>query len=571
MTWGASTAPEPDALQKSREMTRILEIRREELEDRGADLAREWTARLRKHAAAPSLFPIQGVALEVAHRAKAPAGLLGNITVGGGKTLIFALIPQVANLSRPLLLLEPSLIEPAQREWWKWSRHYYFEPPKVLPYSELSSPGGTDVLTRMVPDAILSDECQALKRFTAARTKRFLRFMQSRPETRFFGLTGTLTTTTIKDYAHLAELALRNNCPMPLHEGLLDLWASVLSADGEPSGQAYYHLKPLLKWAGIGVPQQVTEREKKAAYQEAFSRRWVSAPGTVNTSEASCRAAIVLEAHRFAVADELTEVMDQVSQTWTTPDGEEFEDALTYHRILRQLSMGFYYVWDWPGQPDEEYLEARRGWARATRWWLEANAHEGLDSPALLDRSLRDSGYPEAIYAAWSKWQTQKHKPDPPTKAVWVDYTPILEAVTWAAQREAGIIWFYSDAVGQALQGFGIPTMWEGVPDPEKTPIVALAIAVYHRGYNLQAWNDQLVMEVPTNAAVWEQLIGRTHRSGQKADVINLTVFQHLWPLTTGMATAMKRAAYMQATSQQPQKLLNAELRGFSGAVTGAR
>lgn len=566
----SSAAPKLVSAEAARtEMDRILRIKREALEDTGADLSRKWTEALRKHPNAPPLRPIQGVALEVASRAAAPKGMIGNVTVGGGKTLIFALIPQVTQVERPVLLLEPSLVEPAQREWWLWAKHYWFEPPNVLPYSILSSPQGTDVLERMSPGAVLADECQALKAYTAARTRRFLRYMVANPHVRFFGLTGTLTTTSIKDYAHLAELALREETPIPLVDDLLDLWASVLSAEGEPNGRAYYHLRPLAKWAGVPEPKEdCKEAEKKAAFQNAYSERWHQTPGTVNTSGSSCDARIELRGHRFALPDALKDAMREARSGWVRPDGVEIVDGLDMARVMKQMSMGFYYIWDWPdGEEDKDYVEARRAWGRGAHGWVERHGRRGLDSPGLLDKSLAKSGTPEELLGDWNTWQKQKEKPDPPTKAVWIDYTPVLEAVAWASQHERAILWFSNNAVGEALQDFGIPTLWAGVPDPKRTPVVALSIAVYHRGFNLQAWDTQLVMEPPTSGAIWEQLIGRTHRYGQQSDVIHIDVMQHAWPLVRAMARARDRSRYIEASSKQPQKLLMANMSNFPGEV----
>lgn len=546
------------------EMARILALRKEELEDRGADYAREWTARLRKHAGAPALFPIQGVALEVAHRAKAPCGMLGNVVVGGGKTLIFALIPQVADLTNPVLFLDPALQAPTANEYWKWSEHYWFEPPKVVPYSWLSKPDGTDLLTRLQPDAILADECQALRNFTAARTKRFIRYMQDNPDTRFFGLSGTLTTTSVKDYAHLCELALRDGSPLPLSDELLKKWAAVLSADGEPSDECYTLLAPLLKWAGDEAKPSGPDRD--TPYQRAFALRFRTTPGTVNSEGSSCNARIVVRGHRFAISDTLQEHINTLANRWVLPDETEVVDGLSFHRNLRTLSMGFFYVWEWPeGVVDEEYLAARRGWARESFKWLEYNAHEGCDSPYLLEQAVLSGRFPH-LHGTLTAWINQRDKPEPPSVPVWLDYGPILEAISWATSRGQAIIWFQHDAVGKALEGFGIPTFWEGTPDPEKHPIVALSIQVYHRGWNFQAWNEQLVMEPPTSAAIWEQLIGRTHRTGQQAEVVQVHVFQHTWPIRTVFTRAYKRAQYMQNTTKQPQKLLYAELQNISCA-----
>ena len=157
------------------EMERILELPREELEERGLFYAEKWTKDLRKHPNAPPLRLEQGLILETCYRSaqlEDPIGMLGSVGVGKGKTLAFALMPTVFGCTKPVLLIPPDMREETKSQHWEWSQHYWFEPPEIVAYSTLSRPESTALLTELEPDLIMADECQALKHSDTARTKR---------------------------------------------------------------------------------------------------------------------------------------------------------------------------------------------------------------------------------------------------------------------------------------------------------------------------------------------------------------------------------------------------------------
>ncbi len=228
--------------------------------------------------------------------------------------------------------------------------------------------------------------------------------------------------------------------------------------------------------------------------------------------------------------------------------------------------MGFYYVWDWPdGQEDEDWVSARREWWRACREYLKTYSREGCDSPFLVEEYVREKRRPAPLLEALEAWDAQRHKPPPPRKPVWLDYGPLLWALSWAAKQEGGaILWFSSRAVGEMLQAFGVPTFWEGVPNKEVSGIVALSIRVYHEGKNfLTPWDNQLILQPPSSGAVWEQLLGRTYRPGQESTHVKASVYYHVSPCHDAMRNALKKARYIQGNTTQPQILLFAEKEEF--------
>jgi hypothetical protein len=79
---------------------------------------------------------------------------------------------------------------------------------------------------------------------------------------------------------------------------------------------------------------------------------------------------------------------------------------------------------------------------------------------------------------------------------------------------------------------------------------------VHGKGKNLQAWNRQLVIEPPASGTVWEQLLGRTHRQGQRADDVIAVVYQHTDRVRAAVDRATAQARYIEQTQGTPQKMV---------------
>ena len=530
---------------------------------RRPDLVRKWTEALRRTQDARPLRYVQAEILETgawSANNTSTAGIFGNVAVGGGKTLALFLLPEVMGAENAVLFLDPAMRIQYESDLFEWSQEYKFTPPTVVYYSELSQPGATDLLRRLNPDLIMADEAQNLKNPTAARTKRFHRYMHESPDTRFVALTGTSTTSGLADYAHLMVLALRELAPLPLSTNMQEVWASILDSDidASPDDAAWAQLR----WLD---PVAASDRDRGAMRKAFFDLKQRTA-GTVHTRASSCDARLEITAVFPALSQEVKDAVSEAVEDFTLPDGSPLIDALQAHAAATQLSSGFYYVWDWPeDKVDLEWVEARSEWGKACRNFLTYRSREGVDSPHLLERHLLTHGprVDATAHAALMKWLAQKDKPTPPTRPVWLDSSPVEWAIEWLESRERGFIWFQNRAVGELLEAYGIPTFWSGMPDPEKHARCALSINVYHKGMNFQPWADQLVLEPMPNAATWEQLLGRQHRSGQLSPVVKCSVAQQTWPLQVRMRKALTRAAYIQESTGQPQKLLLANKTGF--------
>jgi hypothetical protein len=531
-------------------------------------LIEKWTDRF--HIDRPDRRPlrsVQALALEHAEWAASspdPIGMLANIAVGGGKTLITFLLPKIFNAKRPVLLTKAKLKKNHHDQLYEWCNYYDFAPTRyvvdpylrVVSYSELSQPSASALLRELNPDLIVADECHSLRHASAARTKRFLRYMNSPSgrNCRFVGMSGTLTNSSIGDYAHLSHLALRQYSPLPIHEHDVKLWGSVLNVRGEPDSTA---------WRAVEAAGIDTEGRKQQPTRENYAEHFSSVAGVVCSTGMSTEVPLTIEALHWEVPDAVRRALADLSEDWVLPDGTEVVDALAYHSALSQLSIGFYYVWDWPNdEPDEEWMEARRGWWKACREYLKYYSREGCDSPFLVEEFLRNSNVSApGLRAAWARWEEQKHKDPPPTRAVWIDKTPVYQAVgTVLSKPEPTLLWFRSRAVGELIKSMGIPTYWQDEPTPGQT--CALSARIHGTGKNYQAWARNIDLEPTTNAAEVEQQMGRTHRQGQEKPVyfgINMSTWAHqvVW------ATLLNKARYAQGITKQPQKILWGTQEGF--------
>lgn len=552
------------------ESQRILEIPKWSREDfKGLDLTEEYQV----PGGTWRLHPIQSLAL---HWIRETGGLLGPMAVGTGKTLVTLLAPAAAGAQRPMLLVPPTMQIPLRREIAKYKKH--FKMPRnliILPYSVLSQASSTGLLggseaNAMFPDLIIADEVHHLRHDSAARTKRLLRYFQRFPQTGFVAVSGTLTSRGLKDYAHLAELALRDNSPLPLEERELIAWSNCIDAraDARPQDWSLF--------AEFHDLRKVDEEHRTVKAREAFRERLVTTPGVVATQEGSVEASLVMKLRPIEIPRAVREALFELNKTWCRPDGEELATALDKWRVTTQLVQGFYYYWDWPnGIVDHEWMSARAFWHKEVRRITSMNI-EGLDSKllvrnAILSGVLRD---PTAV-AAWHGWEAVRHRPQPPTKTQWIDDYLLRDAVRWLEAHPGGLVWYRDICVRDRLAGITNPMeklalagsgdgFWDNrsievYSSNEDVPVdgrsMALSIDAHGTGLNLQANHENLILSFPSSGKTCEQLLGRTHRYGQEEDEVSFTYYAPTPDAQASVEKAKEDARYIQQTQGSPQKL----------------
>ena len=498
--------------------------------------------------------------------------LLGIIGVGHGKSALDLLAPMVLkDCKRAVLLVPPSLKQkvldldaPYYGQHWKLpniSGGRWLTPGRptlyVVAFSELSGGKASDLLDRLSPDAIVIDEAHCLKDQKAARTRRFLHYLKHHPDVRVLAWSGTMTSRSICDYAHLLKHGFHAASPLPLHTPVLDEWAKCLDGGvifGAEPGNLMHLCKP-----GENVRQ-------------GFRRRLLETPGVVSSNDAEgCQASITFTTRPLKATPVVKEHLARLGKLAERPDGEPLVDAMQVAECARQLSCGFYYRWRFPQSPPRElvdsWFEARKDWLREVREKLK-HARPHMDSPGLLQNAAKRhaEGYsgPLPVWESetWAAWSATKDKVEHVTEAVWFDRTLVEDVAKWLAEKP-GLAWYDFTAIGEALHALGVRVIGSGTHGNLAANAlkggehVAISISAHGTGKDLQCFSRNLLVNPPSSGAIMEQLMGRTHRPGQRADEVTWHVYRHTGAMRDAMEKARDLAEYIQDSSGAVQKLVD--------------
>lgn len=633
-----------------------------------------WTQRLARVSPDKMVFPngdlvtlrdIQAQMLEAFSQVR---GGFFSVGTGWGKAWAALLLGSVFDdIDRVVVLAPASTLTNLDRERARLRPYFRLCPDIAIESFEkiqrATPEGEEDLIAQMVLNRrgdpartlLVFDEAHRLKNLQSARGGRVMRLVQRFPELRVCVLSGSMTDNSVRDFAHLAWMALRENSPLPVEwakesfaiadaRRALGSWAAVLDVDGEPGPSDWAEITPLVYSEGL-VQEFVASSGKKrvAIARTAFQRRLRKTPGVVVSSDSSLKGvALVMRGFQSSVPPEVQEALDVAINEGVDPDGNEMSDEVRVWQLRRQLSQGFFYVWDWPTGPDgkpivdDEWKAARSLWNKHVRKELKDSATTGYDSPLLVythvyrelcalagnhptltawlkfvARSRKDShsaeeviqesraleawksagGNPQVadscyewfikatagdmLLGAWVRWSGKhKHKPQPPTKAGWVSTKFVDDVVQWARRQEAAgtppILWYDYQEVGNMLQQRGIPCYGAGTDPPQTCQTVALSIDTHSEGKNLQPWSVQLVLSPPAGGKRWEQLLARTYRPGQKAEVVECWVSQHTPEAVEALHAARQSADYVLSQMGMAQKLLIASYQDIKTRALGS-
>jgi len=601
----AYSAGSPYEVQDTKEFRRVLDLRRRDWEEtiriappgRTEPLLVLMTRAFKLPHGQQELRPIQAASLADAHDL---GGLLAPIRVGDGKTLLTFLLPMVIpGIQRPTLLLRASLVEKTWREFkilaQHWATHPCYTTRKgfddcVITYEKLGRHTGREKLTQRRPDLLMADEAHRLKNRQAACTKRVERFVIANPETVFCAMSGTITTRSIHDYWHLAYWALRHHTPLPRVHAEMEKWAEALDekktsdvSRRDPgvlmqfcTEEERQSVATIKRTAPIGRTQQMPVlhfREKLKVARNGYQRRLRQSPGVICSPDKGIPCSLLIRRCDVDPGEAARKKLQEFRESMEDPNGDLVTTPMDMWRHARELACGFYYKWDPP--PPEHWMTARRSWSWSVRNILFQDGifyHQYqnlfLDSPMQVGLAIHDGKISDpGVLKAYERWQEVKNDYKINTVAEWVDDSTLKYCLGWMIQNESGIVWTEHVAFGERLAaemgtGFcgrhGKDANGKAIEDYNGAPVVA-SVAANAEGRNLQAWNRNLVVTAKPTGALWEQLLGRTHRPGQEGDTVYCDWICACDEQNAGFHQLMADARYIQDTTGQNQKLLYAD------------
>jgi len=156
-----------------------------------------------------------------------------------------------------------------------------------------------------------------------------------------------------------------------------------------------------------------------------------------------------------------------------------------------------------------------------------------------------------------------------------VDDFKIRKSVEWAQclkdAGEGGIVWFWHNGIGQWLRdemmAAGIDVLYcpagkdanEAIIDHKNGKrVIVASIAAHGIGKNLQHFEHQLFAQWPRVATIAEQVLGRTHRTGQLADELIVYRFDTTSFDTINFAACLNDAVYNHQSTGDRQKVVYA-------------
>jgi hypothetical protein len=517
----------------------------------------DLTKYLKKPEGKQTLRPIQN---EMLWQAIDRKGLLGFVACGEGKTLVSMLLPTVLRSERPLLLLPAFMITQHLSDRQAYGQHWDFKDMKVLSYETLSSPKRLKELEEYAPDLIICDEAHCLRNLKSARVRRLDNYMiKFMPK--FCALSGTLVARSISDYSHLASWALGVYSPIPRIAQIVQEWCLCIE-EGLPSklvsnivkgGSKDEYLARLQRSKGI-----VITKSQEVGASLIINKEKISMPTSLKKSIAiAMSTGDIVSATNEILDNEQLEAMFQSSDLWTPKDSFML-------RVWGQISCGFVYTWDWENREiDQQWIEYKRAWGRASFQMLERSS---FDSVSLISQYAETPQAPKSLAIAWQNWKSVKDREPPKTKAIWLDTYLIDFVKKWTLeQSEPVLIWCAYSALAHKLkEALNCEMYGAGDEDAKRLDTnkhiahtAIMSIQAHGTGKNLQSWHNQIIVHPLAHPSTWEQLLARTHRPGQLADEVHMSIL-NMGLFAKAFNKALKDAQYIQDTTGQKQRLIYA-------------
>jgi len=461
--------------------------------------------------------------------------------VGIGKTLISLLVGEFMQEERVLILVPGGVKAKTEDEFTEYRKEWIGVQDtryKLFGYSDISRfPKEGFSIQRLWnglgPTLIVCDEADKLRRVDVSKGASGLAlqiqdFMAENPHCKLVACTGTPDKSSIKDYWHLLQWALRDGSPLPTNPDDICDWSEVIDKGDMRCAKKVCNQ--------LGIPPT----EDIDVIREAYQERLRATPGVI-ISDDQFDGELDFTCELLRGPPDMEPHFHRLRKLWQRPDGWDLSpdapsededrrpDRITNGSIWaseRQLALGFCYIAD--PVPPEEWMEKRRAYFKAVRTALRRRYfYTEMQFKQAYARG-------EMPVAAWNKtvfeWETIKPTFEPGSRALWLSDHALKAAEAWG--REApGIIWVDHIAFGVELakrtgwrffQGGGKDSHGKSIDKlysvKKRQAATETVIASRHAnstGRNLQCWNRHLVTAMPANNRDAEQMVGRSHREEQ--------------------------------------------------------
>ena len=491
-----------------------------------------------------ALRPWQAAALR---EAQACGGAWLALPVGTGKTLISRLLPSAMQSKRTLLIVPASLKAKTYADFTAYFGAWKLPPcPLVVESRErLATTASARYLEQLKPDLIVIDEADDLANPRSSVARRIDRYVRSH-DVRVVAMSGTPARKSILNYWHLLAWCLGDNAPIPLVHEEAVTWS--LALDDRAGG-------PGALPGALGS----SRRAARAWYRS----RLVSTPGVLVVDEDSCSAPLTVRVRLAREDDVLDAAFERFLTLQESPGGIPVSDPLSCWLLDAQLGLGLYSIWN--PAPPEEWRAARRAVAAFVRERIDASTRslDPLDTEAQVLRRYAD-------HPIVREWLRVKPTFDGSTETHWISRSTLDSVHDWLRELgdTPGIVWCGSVAFGEALAKeaglayYGQKGATKAGAALHHAPTERSLVASWNankKGFNLQAWSRQLVVMPPQSAKWYEQIFGRSHRSGQHDHVVVDVLATSGGTLDTFEA-AMREARMVRDTVALTQKVLRAEV-----------
>lgn len=490
----------------------------------------------------------------------------------------------------------------------------------IITYSLLSTADTSEVLDLIDPDIIIADEAHNLASYNSARGKRIRHLLDSRdrefiPMSGTITNKSIQDYWHLARYAMKQNNFLPNSMTMAKDWGMM-IDAEATKDDRDTRSWKPGVMAPLMEWAHANKESGDVIRRGVSGFRKAYSVRMSKTLGVVTTGDDIVKCSLgfnnrKIDYEKVEGWDRVEHFGKMIDEAWTTPNGDEIEHAMQTWKWKYQIyGGGFYTELIWPDTEEvqckikassykeaDDFLDrakqfhaAHQEYYKDLRQWLGNHGRPGLDTPKLVGSNMyhhKDRDVGSHLYTSWNSWRNtdfdDRERIVNPSKtdmygrkknSVRLCPFKILDMIEWiksdVPDDEGCLIWVHNVEVGawalQMMLEAGIKRVKycpagdqhnSEIINPEfgKHRIIA-SISAHGEGKNLQHFRHQYMLQHTRPAKRMEQLLGRCHRTGQKADELfvqtaNCTLFDDIT-----MAATLNDALYIHQTTNTFQKMI---------------